>query len=144
MKKLLFSTIILIAFNCFIISNLSAQENNQQKKQLNRILIFTFRPGIVADSIKLVDNAYLEISKLPGIKSFKIGVEKQSEKEPESIKHIYMLGFSNEQAIESYTKTQQHKDLMKLAKTVVDYKIFDYWTENQFICYTLIPSKASC
>ena len=77
MKKLLFLAIILIGCS-FITTNVSAQDNNQHGKQLNRILIFTFKPEAPADSIKLVDNAYIEISKLPGIKSFKIGVEKLS------------------------------------------------------------------
>lgn len=42
---------------------------------INCILIFTFNPGVNTDSIKLFDNAYVEISKLPGIKSYKMGAD---------------------------------------------------------------------
>ena len=129
MKNQLFSAIILIVCSSFITSNVIAQENNQ-KKQLNRILIFTFKPGITADSIKLVDNVYLEISKLPGIKSLKIGVEKPSDKDPKSIKHIYILGFETEQATETYVKSKAHEKLGPLASTVVAWQMFDYWTEK--------------
>lgn len=129
MKNVLFLAIILIGCN-FMTINVNAQDSNQQKKQLNRILIFTFKPEVTADSIKLFDNVYVEISKLQGIKSFKIGVEKESDKEPKSIKHIYMLAFETEQGIENYTKTQQHKNLFKFTNLVSDYQIFDYWTDN--------------
>ena len=129
MKKLLLLAIILIGCS-FIKTNVSAQDNNQHGKQLNRILIFTFKPEAPADSIKLVDNVFVEISKLPVIKSFTIGVEKESDKKPKSIKHIYMLGFETEQDIENYAKSQQHKNLFKFTKLISGYKIFDYWTEN--------------
>jgi hypothetical protein len=130
MKRLLLFVIILTVFSCFITIKTDAQDNNQQNKQLNRILIINFKPGTIADSIKLVDNAYLEISKLPGIKSFKIGVKKANVKEPLSITHLYLLGFQTEQDVANYMNSPQHGELIKLIKIVRDYQIIDYWTEN--------------
>jgi hypothetical protein len=130
MKKLLLFVIILTVFSCFITTKTCAQDNNQQNKQLNRILIINFKPGADADSIKLVDNAYLEISKLPGINSFKIGVKKVNVKDALSITHLYLLGFQTEQDVANYMKSPQHGDLMKLSKVVSNYQIIDYWTEN--------------
>lgn len=129
MKKNLFAPIVFMVFSFLIIANASAQEKDQPKNQYNRVLIFTFKSGTNADSIKLIDNVYFEISKLPGVTSYQMGVVKPKDNEAKNIKHIYTLGFATEQDAD-YGKTPQHENLFKYIRIVSDLQMIDYWTEK--------------
>src|SRR6478735_3962307 len=83
----------LVAFClCLCIRQSHAQSNSKQDKLLKRTLVFTFKTTS-ADSIRIVDNACIELSKVSVVKAFEWGIVKSGD-EAKQVKHIYVFGYA--------------------------------------------------
>ena len=113
---------------CFCIGQSHAQSDSKQDKLLRRTLVFTFKKTS-ADSIMAVDNACIELSKISAVKAFEWGVVKSGD-QAKQVKHIYVFSYASEKDIETYAKSPQHDNLIKVAGPVLDTVIgFDYWAK---------------
>src|SRR6218665_387499 len=109
---------LFVAFGlCLCMGQLHAQSNSKQDKLLKRTLVFTFKTAS-ADSIKIVDNACVELSKISAVKAFEWGVVKSGD-DAKTVKHIYVFGYASEKDIETYEKSPQHDTLVKVATPVI-------------------------
>ncbi len=128
MKNKLYHFYIL-GFGLFLFIGLSyAQTDLKQDKLLKRTLVFTFKKTS-ADSIRAVDDACIELSKIASVKAFEWGVVK-SNNDANQIKHIYVFGYASEKDIEAYEKSPQHDKLIKVATPVIaTVQGFDYWAK---------------
>jgi hypothetical protein len=125
-EKIIF---FLFAFGlCLCVGQSNAQSNSKKDKLLKRSLVFTFKTTS-ADSIRAVDNACIELSKISVVKGFEWGVV-QSSNEAKPVKHIYVFSYASEKDIEAYEKSPQHDVLVKVAMPVIESVVgFDYWAK---------------
>ena len=119
-----------VAFGlCLCVGQSHAQSNSKQDKLLKRTLVFTFKTTS-ADSIRLVDNACIELSKISVVKAFEWGVVKSGD-EAKQVKHIYVFSYASEKDIEAYEKSPQHDKLVKVATPMIEaVHAFDYWVKQ--------------
>jgi Stress responsive A/B Barrel Domain. len=129
MKKNFFYFYIL-GFGLFLFVAFShAQPDLKQDQLLKRTLVFTFKKAS-ADSIRAVNNACIELSKISAVKSFEWGIIKTGDSTT-PVKHIYVFGYASEKDIEVYEKSPQHDQLIKVAKPVLEtVQGFDYWAKH--------------
>jgi hypothetical protein len=126
MKK----TIVILIFLIVCSTASFAQANNKTPKQIKRVLVFTFKPHIGTDSIKAVNDACVNLSKLPEMKSFDWGVMK-SKNNDDPIKHVYVFGFLSEKDIEVYERSKEHDALIKAATIALQsFQVFDYLSDH--------------
>lgn len=121
---IIFSGVAFLLFLC--IGQIDAQTSSTQNKLLRRTLVFTFKTTS-ADSIRMVDNACIELSKIAAVRAFEWGVVNSADK-TKPVKHIYVFSYASEKDIEVYEKSPQHDNLVKVATPVLaTVNGFDYW-----------------
>ena len=126
MKKTL-ALSFLAAIMLFVQNNAVAQTNTTV---LRHIVIITFKQDAPADSIKALDNLYVNLSKSPLVKDFEWGVN-MSTRDTNVVKHIYATSFASKEDIDSYRKLPEYPKLFKLSLPVAeDVTVADYWAKK--------------
>lgn len=122
-----------VAIAVFIISisfNTSQAQSRNAGALLRHIVTVTFSKDAVADSIKLLDETYTNLSKNSMVKDFEWGVN-ISGRDTGVVKHIYMTTFATKDDMDNYKKLPLYKDLFKISASVAaDLSVVDYWIKK--------------
>jgi Stress responsive A/B Barrel Domain len=130
MKKILLTFCLATAALLLLHNYASAQTGNGSSKLLRHIVIITFNPGASADSIKMLDNIYTDLSKSSFVKDFELGVN-VSARDTGVVKHIYATTFASKEDMKSYTKNPEYSSLFKVSLPVSkDVTVVDYWVNK--------------
>jgi hypothetical protein len=127
MKKLFF-TLSLFAVITLSENNANAQTSNSSL--LKHIVIITFKDDARADSIKALDNIYMDLSKNPMVKDFEMGVN-ISTRDSGVVKHIYVTSFASKDDMDNYRKIPEYGKLFKTSLPISDdVTVVDYWVNK--------------
>ena len=129
MKKIL-CIAIEVASALLFINSANAQPADSSGKVLRHIVIITFKAGVNADSIKRLDNVYMELSKSPLVEDFETGVN-VSTRDVGVLKHVYVTTFRSKDDMAAYAKGPQFADLFKISLPIAeDVMVVDYWAKK--------------
>ena len=124
MKKMILSifvaSISLIAFS-----------QGTKHTELRHIVLFTFKDSATKDQIaNVVKNFAGLYGKVPEVKKFEWGLNMSPEHLDQGFTHCFMLTFSSEKDLASYSQNPAHKQFQAILKPVMG-KVFvvDYWVE---------------
>jgi stress responsive alpha/beta barrel protein len=127
MKKLFFMLSLFAAIILFQ-NNLNAQTNNSSL--LRHIVIITFKDDARTDSIKALDNIYMDLSKSPLVKDFEMGIN-ISTRDSGVVKHIYVTSFASKDDMDNYRKIPEYGKLFKTSLPISDdVTVADYWVNK--------------
>ena len=130
MKKIIFSLLLLAATNLLLVNITKAQNSNTTQSLLRHIVMVTFKQDVQADSIKALDDIYVNLSTDPLVKDFEMGVNFSS-RDTGVIKHIYMTTVATRDDMDNYKKTPLYKTLFKMSLAVAaDVTVADYWIKK--------------
>lgn len=119
-----------VASALLFINSANAQPADSSGKVLRHIVIITFKAGVNADSIKRLDNVYMELSKSPLVEDFETGVN-VSTRDVGVLKHVYVTTFRSEDDMNAYAKGPRFADLFKISLPIAeDVTVVDYWAKK--------------
>ena len=119
-----------VASALLFINSANAQPADSSGKVLRHIVIITFKAGANADSIKRLDNVYMELSKSPIVDDFETGVN-VSTRDVGVLKHVYVTTFRSKDDMAAYAKGPQFADLFKISLPIAeDVTVVDYWAKK--------------
>jgi hypothetical protein len=124
MKKLILS--IFIAF-----ISLVAFTQVTKHTELRHIVLFTFKDSATKEQVaNIVKNFAGLYGKVPEVKKFEWGMNMSPEHLDQGFTHCFMLTFSSEKDLVSYSQNPAHKQFQAILKPVMN-KVFvvDYWVE---------------
>jgi len=129
MKQLLF-TLLMFAMVSFSFENkANAQSGNSSSSLLRHIVMITFKPDAPEDSVKALDDIYVNLSKNTLVKDFEMGVNISTR--DTLAKHVYVTTFASKEDLDNYKKISLYKTLFKLSLAVADdVTVADYWIKK--------------
>jgi hypothetical protein len=123
--------LLLLAFASFLcVNKIAAQTENASPSLLRHIVMITFKKDAPADSVKVLDDIYLSLSKNPLVKDFEMGLN-ISPRDTGVVKHIYMTTFASKEDMNSYKKVPPYQNLFKTSLAVAsEVTVADYWVKK--------------
>ena len=129
MKQILF-TLLMFAMVSFSFENkANAQTGNSSSSLLRHIVMIIFKPDAPEDSVKALDDIYVNLSKNTLVKDFEMGVNISTR--DTLAKHVYVTTFASKEDLDNYKKIPLYKTLFKLSLAVADdVTVADYWIKK--------------
>ncbi len=129
MKKIFFLLILPVFGNLIIVHNANAQADSTLGI-LRHIVTISFKKDAPADSIKALDNIYIDLSKSSYVKDFEMGTD-ISTRDPGVLRHVYMTTFASKEDMQNYRKIPEYQMLFKISLSIADdVNAVDYWAKK--------------
>src|ERR1043166_1127300 len=123
MKKLFL--VWVVTFIALCTDKINAQANSSSL--LRHIVIITFKQEAPADSIKALDDIYVDLSRGSMVKEFETGVNISS-RDTGVVRHVYMTSFASKEDMDNYRKIPEYSQLFKVSLPIAtEVTVADYW-----------------
>jgi hypothetical protein len=126
-----FLSLLMLAAICFLFAGkAAAQTNNASSSILRHIVMITFKKDAPADSVRVLDDLYVSLSKSPSVKDFETGVN-ISARDTGVVKHVYMTTFTSKEDMDRYRKNPLYPKLFKVSLAIAsEVTVADYWAKK--------------